>query len=93
VPALAGYPFVNEINIYLIGEGITNRRLLGRKVGWDWNEEFEFLAGLKEKYGIENSNSPLCGREKFGEKLDCIVMSKFTNEVRTFFQEKSKDFS
>ena len=48
----------------------TNRRLLGQKVGWDWNSEFEFLAGLKQKYRIENSNSPLCGREKNIKKLE-----------------------
>ncbi|MFA6526320.1 MAG: recombinase family protein [Candidatus Buchananbacteria bacterium] len=71
----------------------TNRRLLGKKIGWDWNSEFEFLAGLKEKYKIEDSNSPLRGREKFGKNLEFAVMSNFTNEVRTFFQEKSKDFS
>lgn len=43
----------------------TNRRLLGRKVGWDWNEKFRILADFKEKIEIQTSNSPLCGREKF----------------------------
>ena len=42
----------------------TNRRLLGRKVGWDWNEKFKILADFGEKIKIETSNSPLCGREK-----------------------------
>ncbi len=87
------YPSANETNIYLIGEGITNRRLLGKKIGWDWNSEFEFLAGLKEKYQIENSNSPLRGREKIFSLNESCLMSSFLNEARTYFQEKSKDFS
>ena len=53
----------------------TNRRLLGRKVDWDWNSEFEFLAGLKEKYRIENSNSPLRGREKNCKNEESLLMS------------------
>ena len=53
----------------------TNRRLLGRKVGWDWNSEFKFLAGLKEKYRIENSNSPLRGREKFEKNSLSFALS------------------
>jgi len=53
----------------------TNRRLLGKKVGWDWNSEFEFLAGLKEKYQIGNSNSPLGGREKNCKNKKSLLMS------------------
>ncbi len=53
----------------------TNRRLLGKKIGWDWNSEFEFLAGLKEKYQIENSNSPLRGREKIFSLNESCLMS------------------
>jgi DNA invertase Pin-like site-specific DNA recombinase len=67
----------------------TNRRLLGRKVGWDWNEKFRILADFKEKIEIQTSNSPLCGREKFEKNSLSFVYSKFLNDVRTFFQENS----
>jgi len=81
--------FHYEIHIYLIGEGITNRRLLGRKVGWDWNEKFRILADFGEKIKTETSNSPLCGREKNWKNDERLIWSKILNDVRTFFQENS----
>jgi hypothetical protein len=89
VPAYAGHPSAIEINRYLIGEGITNRRLLGRKVGWDWKKEFEFLSEFKEKLGEEISKLAPEGREQNEKNLRCLMMSKFLNDVRTFFQENS----
>ncbi|MFA6526321.1 MAG: hypothetical protein WCT26_02820 [Candidatus Buchananbacteria bacterium] len=56
--------------IYIsLAKGLRTAASWGKKVGWDWNYEFEFLAGLKEKYQIEDSNSPFRGREKKWKKL------------------------
>jgi len=35
----------------------------------------ELLSELKEKIEIQTSNSPLCGREKFGKKDECLIYS------------------
>ena len=53
----------------------TNRRLLGQKVGWDWNGAYKILADLKEKFEVKISDSPLCGREKNGKKSESFLMS------------------
>jgi hypothetical protein len=67
----------------------TNRRLLGRKVGWDWKKEFEFLADFKEKIEIQTSNSPLCGRENNLKNLEYSLLSSLLKEARTYFKDKS----
>ena len=53
----------------------TNRRLLGRKVGWDWTGAYRIVAELKEKSEFENVISPQSG---LGENLnlnECLVLS------------------
>ena len=56
----------------------TNRRLLGRKVGWDWTGIYGILAEFKEKMEKENSNSPLRGREKNGKNSLSLCLSNTT---------------
>jgi hypothetical protein len=51
------------------------------------------LAELKEKMEKEISNLAPFGRDQNVKKMESFIYSNFTNEVRTFFQEKSKDFS
>ena len=92
MPASAGHPSAIEINRYLTGEGITNRRLLGRKVGWDWNEKFRILADFKEKMENEIFKLAPKGRDQNLKILESCLYSKLLNEARTHFQEKSKDF-
>jgi len=53
----------------------TNRRLLGRKVGWDWNSDFKFLAELKEKLGEEIAKLAPEGREQKTKFLESCFMS------------------
>ena len=53
----------------------TNRRLLGKKVGWDWNSEFEFLAELKEKMEKEISNLAPFGRDQNVKKMESFIYS------------------
>ncbi len=53
----------------------TNRRLLGRKVGWDWKKEFEFLSEFKEKLGEEISKLAPEGREQNLNFLERSLMS------------------
>jgi hypothetical protein len=67
----------------------TNRRLLGRKVGWDWNEKFQKVSEFKEKLGEEIAKLAPEGREQNEKNLKCLIYSKFLNNVRTFFQENS----
>ena len=74
---------------YLIGEGITNRRLLGRKVGWDWKKEFEFLSEFKEKLGEEIAKLAPEGREQKTKFLEFMLLSKLLKEARTYFKDKS----
>lgn len=54
---------------------ITNRRLWGRKVGWDWNSDFKFLAELKEKLGEEIAKLAPEGREQKTKFLESCFMS------------------
>ncbi len=53
----------------------TNRRLWGRKVGWDWNSDFKFLAELKEKLGEEIAKLAPEGREQKTKFLESCFMS------------------
>ena len=68
---------------------ITNRRLWGRKVGWDWNSDFKFLAELKEKLGEEITKLAPEGREQKTKFLESCFMSKLLNEARTYFKGKT----
>ena len=72
-----------------MGEGITNRHLLGRKVGWDWKKEFEFLFEFKEKLGEEISKLAPEGREQNLKFLERSLMSSLLKEARTYFKEKT----
>ena len=53
----------------------TNRRLLGRKVGWDWNEKFQKISEFKEKLGEEITKLAPEGREQNVKILENFVMS------------------
>jgi methyl-accepting chemotaxis protein len=67
----------------------TNRRLWGRKVGWDWNSDFKFLAELKEKLEKEIAQLAPEGCEQKTKFLERLYMSKLLNEARTYFKEKT----
>jgi len=67
----------------------TNRRLLGRKVGWDWIGIYEILAEFKEKMGEEISKLAPEGREQNEKNLSCLLMSSLLKEARTYFKEKT----
>ena len=68
---------------------ITNLRLLGRKVGWDWNEKFQKISEFKEKLGEEISKLAPEGREQNVKILENFVLSSLLKEARTYFKENS----
>jgi len=53
----------------------TNHHLLGRKVGWDWNEKFQKISEFKEKLGEEIVKLAPEGRERNEKNLRCLMMS------------------
>ena len=62
----------------------TNRRLLGRKVGWDWNGAYKILADLKEKFEVKTWDSPQSGREKNLKKLESCFLSGYAELNRGY---------
>jgi hypothetical protein len=88
--SFAFYPFADGTYIDPSCERITNRRLLDKNVIWEWAKPWEILAKNKLKIGTICERSSL---ENFGGDYESIMMRRILNEVRTYFQEKSKDFS
>jgi len=60
-----------------------NRRLLDKKVGWDWSGEWRILAENQNKIPPAHERSE---RVPSSENSQCLTWSQLLNAVRTYFE-------
>jgi hypothetical protein len=62
---------------------IPNRRLLAKKVGWDWSGVWQIVASLQ---GFSSGASEQSERAHSLSNAQCLTWSQLLNAVRTFFE-------
>src|SRR3989338_4514817 len=62
---------------------IPNRRLLDKKVGWDWSGEWRIVAENQNKIPTARERSK---RVPSSENSQCLTWSQLLNTVRTYFE-------
>ena len=61
----------------------TNRRLLSKKVGWDWSGVWRIVAENQNKIPPARERSE---RVPSSENSQCLTWSQLLNAVRTYFE-------